>query len=447
MTTKTPPSLDEEPVRLNVPVFFGSAAVILLLGSLVVLFPSASKLWLNAAQSWVADVFGWYYMLLMVACMAFVFWLALSRFGHIRLSQDDEPPQFSYPSWVAMLFSSGIGIALVYYGAYEPLDHFPVATGRQRRYRAGGATGDGADLLHWGLHGWALYALIATALAYFAYCRGLPLALRSALYPIFGERTHGGVGHLVDSFGILVTVISMVTNLGIGALLVNSGLFYLFDIPQSTGVLLALIVVMMVVATLAAVTGVEKGIAMLSNINVGFLCLLLLFVFLAGPTLNLLNGMLQNLGDYLTSLVSRSFDMYLYGKARQWQGRLDAVLLGLVGGVGAVRRAVHRAHFQRTHHSRTDFRRAADSAGLHAGVAVHLRQYRHQPGAGRRTGDPGAGGAKRSADGGVQAVRILALYPADRRLCGGDKLRAVPDAGRFRHADDSEPLLPGRFRP
>ena len=100
----------------------------------------------------------------------------------------------------------------------------------------------------------------------------------------------------------------------------NSGLFYLFDIPQSTGVLLALIVVMMVVATLAAVTGVEKGIAMLSNINVGFLCLLLLFVFLGGPTLNLLNGMLQNLGDYLTSLVSRSFDMYLYGKARQWQG-------------------------------------------------------------------------------------------------------------------------------
>ncbi|BEM15473.1 BCCT family transporter [Serratia marcescens] len=320
MTMKTPPSLDEEPVRLNVPVFFGSAAVILLLGSLIVLFPAASKQWLNVAQSWVADVFGWYYMLLMVACMAFVFWLALSRFGHIRLSQDDEPPQFSYPSWVAMLFSSGIGIALVYYGAYEPLDHFlspPEGSGGsvQAARQAMALT-----FLHWGLHGWALYALIATALAYFAYCRGLPLALRSALYPIFGERIHGGVGHLVDSFGILVTVISMVTNLGIGALLVNSGLFYLFDIPQSTGVLLALIVVMMVVATLAAVTGVEKGIAMLSNINVGFLCLLLLFVFLAGPTLNLLNGMLQNLGDYLTSLVSRSFDMYLYGKARQWQG-------------------------------------------------------------------------------------------------------------------------------
>ena len=303
---------------MNAPVFFGSAAVILLLGSLVVLFPAASKLWLNAAQSWVADVFGWYYMLLMVACMAFVFWLALSRFGHIRLSQDDEPPQFSYPSWVAMLFSSGIGIALVYYGAYEPLDHFlsppegsggTVQAARQAMALTfcTGAARLGAVCAD--RHRAGLFRLLPR----------LPLALRSALYPIFGERIHGGVGHLVDSFGILVTVISMVTNLGIGALLVNSGLFIcsIFrkapaccwpDRGDDGG------------GTLAAVTGVEKGIAMLSNINVGFLCLLLLFVFLAGPTLNLLNGMLQNLGDYLTSLVSRSFDMYLYGKARQWQG-------------------------------------------------------------------------------------------------------------------------------
>lgn len=320
MTVKSPSSVGVEPIRLNAPVFFGSAAVILLLSLLIVLFPAGSKQWLNGAQLWVANVFGWYYMLLMVACMVFVFWLALSRFGQIRLGEEDEKPQFSYASWVAMLFSSGIGIALVYYGAYEPLDHFlsppEGAGGSVEAARQAMAI----TFLHWGLHGWALYALIATALAYFAYCRGLPLALRSALYPIFGERTHGCIGHLVDSFGILVTVISMVTNLGIGALLVNSGLFYLFDIPQSTGVLLTLVCIMMVAATLAAVTGVEKGIAMLSNINVGFLCLLLLFVFLTGPTLNLINGLLQNVGDYLTSIVGRSFDVYLYGKARQWQG-------------------------------------------------------------------------------------------------------------------------------
>lgn len=320
MTVMSQKTDDEHPIRLNLPVFITSAIVLLTLGILIVLFPQGSQLWLNRAQTWVADVFGWYYMLLMSACMVFVFWLAFSRHGHIRLGQEDEKPEFSYPSWVAMLFSAGIGIALVYYGAYEPLDHFlsppEGAGGTVEAARQAMAI----TFLHWGLHGWALYALIATALAYFAYCKGLPLALRSALYPIFGERIHGLPGHVVDSFGILVTVISMVTNLGIGALLVNSGLSYLFHIDQSSHVLVVLIVVMMIVATIAAVTGVEKGIAMLSNINVGFLCLLLLFVFLTGPTLDLINGMVQNVGDYLTSIVDKSFDLYLYGKAQRWQG-------------------------------------------------------------------------------------------------------------------------------
>ncbi|WP_017348250.1 BCCT family transporter [Pantoea sp. A4] len=310
----------QPPIRVNLPVFIGSASVILLLSLLIVLYPQASQAWLNKAQLWVSDVFGWYYMLLMVVCMVFVFWLALSRFGHLRLGREDEKPEFSYVSWVAMLFSAGIGIALVYYGAYEPLDHFLEPPEGQGGTVAAARQAMAITFLHWGLHGWALYALIATALAWFAYRREQPLALRSALYPLFGHRIHGWPGHLVDSFGILVTVISMVTNLGIGALLVNSGLNYLFHIPQNTQVLLILIVVMMAVATLAAVSGVEKGIAMLSNLNVVFLCLLLFFIFVTGPTLTLLNGLLQNTGDYLTSLVNRSFDVYLYGKAKAWQG-------------------------------------------------------------------------------------------------------------------------------
>lgn len=307
-------------VRVNYPVFIGSAAVILLLSLLIVFYPQTSQHWLSSAQAWVANAFGWYYMLLMVVCMLFVFWLALSRFGQLKLGRDDEQPTFSYVSWVAMLFSAGIGIALVYYGAYEPLDHFLQPPEGQGGTVQAARQAMAITFLHWGLHGWALYALIATALCWFAYRRGQPLALRSALYPLFGERIHGWRGHLVDSFGILVTVISMVTNLGIGALLVNSGLHYLFNVPQNTFVLMVLLVVMMIVATLAAVTGIEKGIAMLSNVNVGLLCLMLLFIFVTGPTVNMLNGLLQNTGDYLTSLVGKSFDVYLYGKARQWQG-------------------------------------------------------------------------------------------------------------------------------
>ncbi|MBN8922242.1 MAG: choline transporter [Rhodanobacter sp. 68-29] len=306
--------------QLNAPVFYSSAILILVLGALTVVFPQASQHWLNEAQAWVSRVFGWYYMLVMVTCMAFVLWLAASRHGTIRLGKDDERPAFSYASWTSMLFSSGIGIALLYYGVYEPLDHFlspPQGAGQTAQ---AARTAMVTTFLHWGLHGWALYALIAIALGYFAYRRDLPLALRSALYPLFGKRIHGWVGDLVDGFGILVTLVSMVTNLGIGALLLDSGLRYLFGIPATPQVLVGLVIVMMVVATVAAMSGVEKGIAMLSNLNIRLLCMLLLFVLVTGPTLHLFDGMVQNSGDYFTSFVGRSFDLYLYDHARGWLG-------------------------------------------------------------------------------------------------------------------------------
>ncbi len=310
----------KESIPINLVVFVSSVAVILLLSTLLVLNPEASQQWLNHTQFWVSDVFGWYYMLLMVVCMVFVFWLALSRYGQLKLGHDHEQPQFRYISWISMLFSAGIGIALIYYGAYEPLDHFLQPPEGQGGTVQAAREAMVITFLHWGLHGWALYALIATTLAWFAYRRDLPLTLRCALYPLFGQRIHSWIGHLVDSFGILVTVISMVTNLGIGALLINAGLNDLFYIPQNTRILTVLIIVMMAVVTLIAITGIEKGIVMLSNINVGFLLLLLMFVFIAGPTLHLVHSLLQNTGEYLNSLVRKSFDIYLYGKARQWQG-------------------------------------------------------------------------------------------------------------------------------
>lgn len=306
--------------HLNIPVFLHSSTFIALLGLLLLIFPDKSQKWLSSAQIWTSDALGWYYMMLMVSCLLFVFWLALSRHGLIRLGQENEAPQFSYPSWIAMLFSAGIGIAIVYYGAYEPLNHFlnppEGAGGTPHAARQAMAI----TFLHWGLHGWALYALMGTSLAYFTYVRGHPLTLRSPLYPVLRSCVIGWPGHAVDSFGILVTVISMVTNLGIGAMLMSSGLHYLLGIGQRPQILLLLIALMMIVATLAAAMGIEKGIAVVSNINAGLLCLLLLFVLVTGPTLNLINGMLQNTGDYLASIISESFNVYLYGKARQWQG-------------------------------------------------------------------------------------------------------------------------------
>ena len=309
------------PQRLNRFVFLSSALSIGVLGLLTVLHPQDSARWLQIAQAQVSAAFGWWYMLLIVICLGFVSWLALSRYGSIRLGHNEESPAFAYVPWVSMLFSAGIGIALLYYGAYEPLDHFLTPPDQQGGTVAASREAMVLTFLHWGLHGWALYALVGVALGYFAYRRGLPLALRSALHPVFGERIHGRIGDMVDGFGILATLVSMVTNLGIGALVVRSGLGYLFELPETPQTLVIIVLVMMAVATVGVVAGVEKGIAWLSSLNVRLLCALLLFVLVTGPTLHLLDGLVQNTGDYLASFIRKSFDIYFnQPDGRDWLG-------------------------------------------------------------------------------------------------------------------------------
>ena len=315
-----------EQVRLNPIVFFGSTALILVLTAALILYPDSAGALLGRIQAWLSHSFGWYYMLAIGAYLFFVAWVAFSRFGTLKLGEEHEKPDFSYGAWAGMLFSSGIGISLLYFAASEPIDHLyhppeGVPGSPQAARQALQLT-----FLHWGLHGWAIYALVGLAVGYFAYRHRQPLALRSALYPILGERwVKGAAGHAVDCFGIFVTLLGLVTNLGIGALQVSSGLEYLTGMPHSKGTLLAVILAMSLVATLAAVSGVEKGIRRLSNLNIVLFSSLLLFVLVCGSTLELLNGFVQNLGDYLDGLVLKTFDLYVYtgagaGKSEEWLG-------------------------------------------------------------------------------------------------------------------------------
>ncbi|MEN9532317.1 MAG: hypothetical protein RIQ83_1541 [Pseudomonadota bacterium] len=325
MTTASLITTTPEKVRLNPTVFYGSTALILLLTLALIAFPDAAGVWLGKAQVWLSRSFGWYYMLAIGAYLLFVLYVACSRYGNLRLGTDHERPEFSYGAWAGMLFSSGIGISLLYFAASEPIDHLynppegePGTTSAARQALQ-------LTFLHWGLHGWAIYALVGLAVGYFAYRHQQPLALRSALYPLFGERlTRGWVGNAVDCFGIFVTLLGLVTNLGIGSLQVASGFEYLFGMSNSQGALLAVILVMSAVATLAAVSGVEKGIRRLSNLNIILFSSLLVFVLLAGDTLHLLNSLVQNLGDYLNGLVLKTFDLYVYtgqsGKSEAWMG-------------------------------------------------------------------------------------------------------------------------------
>lgn len=320
------PIKTNEQVRLNPIVFFGSTALILVLTAALILYPDSAGALLGRIQAWLSHSFGWYYMLAIGAYLFFVAWVAFSRFGTLKLGEEHEKPDFSYGAWAGMLFSSGIGISLLYFAASEPIDHLyhppeGVPGSPQAARQALQLT-----FLHWGLHGWAIYALVGLAVGYFAYRHRQPLALRSALYPILGERwVKGAAGHAVDCFGIFVTLLGLVTNLGIGALQVSSGLEYLTGMPHNKGTLLAVILAMSLVATLAAVSGVEKGIRRLSNLNIVLFSSLLLFVLVCGSTLELLNGFVQNLGDYLDGLVLKTFDLYVYtgagaGKSEEWLG-------------------------------------------------------------------------------------------------------------------------------
>ncbi|OBX09145.1 choline transporter [Gallibacterium salpingitidis] len=310
----------QDSFKLNYPVFLSAAVTSLIIGVVMVIAPDKTAESLGNIQSWISDTLGWYYVLLMTSCLVFVFWLAFSKYKNIQLSQVGESPEFSFKSWVSMLFSAGIGIGILYYGAFEAIDHYLHPPVDLHNTAAQAREAMVITFLHWGLHGWALYALMGVVLAYFAYRKNLPLALRSPLYPILKERIYGCAGHCVDGFGIIATLISLITNLGMGTLLLYSGLSYLVDIPPSNTLLVSITIFMMLIATLVAITGVKKGISLLANINIIFMVAFLLFVFLNGKPIFLLGGLVQNIGDYLSSLTQKTFNMYLFeGKnAANW---------------------------------------------------------------------------------------------------------------------------------
>ncbi len=305
---------------MNPPVFYGAAILILLFAAVVIGFPQRAGEWLLAAQTWASQTVGWYYLLAMTLYLIFVVVTALSGYGKIKLGADHDEPEFSYLSWAGMLFAAGISITLFFFCVSEPLTHFLQPPQGEAGTQEAARQAMELLFLHWGLHGWGVFALVAMALAYFAYRHNLPLALRSALYPLIGKRINGPIGYTVDCFGIIATVFGLGADMGFGVLQLNSGLDYLYAIPHTHPVQMALIVPMMGAAISVAVSGVDKGIRILSDINMLLACSLLLFVLFAGPTQHLLNTLVQNVGDYLGHLPGKSFDLYAYGGPSDWLG-------------------------------------------------------------------------------------------------------------------------------
>nr|WP_312509166.1 choline BCCT transporter BetT [Pseudomonas luteola] len=304
---------------LNPPVFWGSTLLILILVIYASAFHESAQNVFGLIQSWIITNVSWFYILAVALILLTVVFLGVSRYGDIKLGPDHSEPDYSSTTWFAMLFSAGMGIGLMFFGVAEPVMHFlSPPTGQS-------GTVDAAreamiiTFFHWGLHAWAIYAIVALILAYFSFRHGLPLTLRSALYPLIGERIYGPIGHAVDIFAILGTVLGVATSLGFGVAQINTGLNYLFGLEVSVPVQIILIIATTALATLSVVTGLDKGVRRLSELNLGLAVLLLLIVLIMGPTVFILQTFVQNTGGYLTEIVSRTFNLYAY-KPNDWIG-------------------------------------------------------------------------------------------------------------------------------
>jgi choline/glycine/proline betaine transport protein len=270
-------------------------------------------------QAYIVHSFGWFYLLAVAAFLLFCVGIALSSYGHIKLGPDHSEPEFSYLSWFAMLFSAGMGIGLLFFGVAEPVMHFsnpPVGEGNTV---AAAREAMSITFFHWGIHAWAIYAIMGLSLAYFGFRHDLPLTVRSALYPIIGKRIYGPIGHVVDIFAVLGTMFGVATSLGLGVLQVNAGLNYLFDVPEDLTVQIILIAVITLFATGSVVAGLNAGIRRLSELNLFLAVILLLFMLIAGPTLYLLQTLVENTGNYLTEIVDKTFTLYAY-EPTDWIG-------------------------------------------------------------------------------------------------------------------------------
>ncbi|MGR7122188.1 BCCT family transporter [Klebsiella aerogenes] len=307
--------------HINRPVFFTSALLIFLLVAFAAIVPDIADRNFRLLQQAIFTNASWFYILAVALILLSVTFMGLSKYGDIRLGPDHAQPDFSYHSWFAMLFSAGMGIGLMFFGVSEPVMHYlspPVGTPEtiEAAKQAMRLT-----FFHWGLHAWAIYAIVALILAYFSYRHGLPLTLRSALYPIIGDRIYGPAGHAVDIFAVIGTVFGVATSLGYGVLQVNAGLNHLFGIPVNEITQVILIIVITGLATLSVVSGLDKGIRILSELNLGLAILLLVLILLLGPTVLLLKSFVENTGGYLSEMVSKTFNLYAYEpKSSSWLG-------------------------------------------------------------------------------------------------------------------------------
>jgi choline/glycine/proline betaine transport protein len=303
--------------KINPRVFWGASAIIAALLLITLAMPGTADAAFKAAQSWAIDTFGWFYIAAVAVFLVVVLLLGFGPAGKLKLGPDDAEPDFPYLSWLAMLFAAGMGIGLMYFAVAEPIQHYISPPEAPPGTILAAREAMAITFHHYGVHAWAIYALVGMSLAYFTYRKGMPLTLRSGLSPILGKRINGPLGDAIDIFAVCGTVFGVSTSLGFGVSQMTAGLAYNYGLPDTTATKIVVIVLVMGAATISVLSGADRGIRRLSELNLTVAVLLMLFVMAVGPTLFLLRALVQNFGLYLDHFVMRTFELYAY-EPRAW---------------------------------------------------------------------------------------------------------------------------------
>ncbi|MFI8380281.1 BCCT family transporter [Leeuwenhoekiella sp. NPDC079379] len=293
-------------LEVNGPVFFTSAIFIIISITLTIVFEEQAQKIFGDIQHAVAEKADWFFILTINLFLIFLIYLAVGKYGNMRIGGQKAKPEFKTMSWFAMLFSAGMGIGLLFFGVAEPVKHLIAPPTADPNTVAAAQEAMNFTFLHWGFHAWGVYALVGLALSYFTYSRGLPLTIRSIFYPFLGDRIHGRIGDAIDIFAVLATLFGLATSLGFGVQQIASGLNHVFGVPDGTLTQVLLIAGITLIATTSVVLGVDKGVKILSEWNMRVAVVLLLLAVILGPTLFIFRSFVENTGSYLFNFIQIS---------------------------------------------------------------------------------------------------------------------------------------------
>ncbi|MCB7481013.1 BCCT family transporter [Christiangramia sediminis] len=290
-------------LEVNGPVFFTSSIFIIVSIALTLIFKKEAETFFADLQTSVAENADWFFILAINLFLVFLIYLAVGKFGKMRIGGQNAKPEFKKLSWFAMLFSAGMGIGLLFFSVGEPVMHFNSPPTAEAGTVAAAKEAMNFTFLHWGFHAWGVYALVGLSLSYFTYTRGLPLTIRSIFYPFLGDRIYGKIGDIIDIFAVLATLFGLATSLGFGVQQIASGLNHVFGLADGITTQIIIIAIITMIATASVVLGVDKGVKVLSEWNMRIAVVLLILALILGPTIFIFRSFVENTGSYLFNFL------------------------------------------------------------------------------------------------------------------------------------------------